>query len=180
MYRFKDVSLRKFCFEDIPLKIEWINNAENNQYLHYDLPLEYEKTCKWFESLKHRSDRIDWTIIYNGRPVGLIGIINIDEKNKKGEDYIVVGDTRYRGKGIATKAGLLNMAYAFKEIGLNKLYGYIEAGNMNSVKQCQRRGGQVEGYLRADIIRNGKPVDNYVVGYYKDNFVIPEGMIWEE
>lgn len=38
------VSLRKFTKDDIPKKVEWINNPDNNRFLHYDLPLEEEKT----------------------------------------------------------------------------------------------------------------------------------------
>lgn len=52
MYQYDDVKLRRFRFEDIPLKIEWINNSENNEFLHYDLPLEYDKTVAWFEKNK--------------------------------------------------------------------------------------------------------------------------------
>ena len=56
MYQYEDVRIRKFEFDDIPLKIEWVNNPENNEFLHYDLPLEYDKTCKWFEANKDRKD----------------------------------------------------------------------------------------------------------------------------
>lgn len=178
MYRYKDVRLRKFKFEDIPLKIKWVNNVANNQYLHYDLPLEYEKTCKWFESVKDKEDRFDAVIECDGKPVGLIGILKIDKKNKKGEDYILV-DASAKGKGIATKAGILNMAYAFFVLELNKLCGYVEVGNMASVRQAQKRGGHIEGYLRADAYRDGKPIDNYAVGYYRENFSLPSEVYWE-
>ena len=49
MYQYEDVKIRRFTFDDIPLKIEWINNPENNKFLHYDLPLEYEITVAWFK-----------------------------------------------------------------------------------------------------------------------------------
>ena len=32
------ISIRKFEGKDIPKKVEWINNSENNKYLHYDIP----------------------------------------------------------------------------------------------------------------------------------------------
>ena len=46
------VSLRKFTKDDIPKKVEWINNPDNNRFLHYDLPLEEEKTHMWFENIQ--------------------------------------------------------------------------------------------------------------------------------
>ena len=45
----KEISIRKFNENDIHNKIKWINDSKNNKYLHYDLPLEYDKTLKWFE-----------------------------------------------------------------------------------------------------------------------------------
>ena len=40
------ISIRKFESKDIPKKVEWINNSENNKYLHYDIPLKIEKIVK--------------------------------------------------------------------------------------------------------------------------------------
>ena len=82
------VSIRKFQKEDIKKKVEWINNPENNRYLHYDLPLEYEKTLDWFEKNKDRTDRYDAVIECGGEAVGLIGLLSVDRKNSKAEYYI--------------------------------------------------------------------------------------------
>lgn len=179
MYRFEDVRLRKFRFEDIPLKIEWINQDENNRFLGYDIPLEYEKTCRWFESVKDRADRFDAVIEYQGRPVGLTGLLSIDRKNRKGCDYILIGESSCKGKGIAYKGGLLNFLYGFEVLDLNKIYGTIEVGNTGALKRCRRLGGHVEGYLRDERWKDGKPVDEYAVAYYKEHFTIPEGAFWE-
>ena len=46
------VSIRKFDKKDIPNKVNWINDPRNNAFLHYDLPLEIEKTEVWFERNK--------------------------------------------------------------------------------------------------------------------------------
>ena len=87
MYRYEDLILRKFRFEDIPMKIEWINNSKNNVHLGYDLPLDYDKTCQWYERIKNQRDRFDAVVEYMGKPVGLFGLLHIDYKNKKAEDY---------------------------------------------------------------------------------------------
>lgn len=52
MFRYEDVSIRKFCADDISYKVEWINNNQNNQFLHYDLPLTENKTATWYEKIK--------------------------------------------------------------------------------------------------------------------------------
>ena len=180
MYRFKDVKLRKFRFEDIPLKIEWVNCQENNEFLGYDLPLEYEKTCRWFESIKDRTDRWDAVVEYQGRPVGLTGLLSIDRKNRKASDYIMIGDLSVRGLGIGMKAGQLNLLHAYHDLDLQKLYGYIEAENIAALKRTRRMGGHVEGYLRYDRWKDGHSVDSMAVAYYRDEFRMPEDVYWEE
>lgn len=86
------ISIRKFESKDIPKKVEWINNSENNKYLHYDIPLKIEKTEKWFENNKDRTDRFDAVIEADGVPCGTIGLLSIDQKNKKAEYYIAMGE----------------------------------------------------------------------------------------
>ena len=97
------VSIRRFNKGDIGNKVRWINDERNNQYLHYDLPLEYDKTVRWFERVEGQSDRYDAIIEVDGRPVGLVGLLNIDQKNGKAEYYIAVGEQEYKGKELPPK-----------------------------------------------------------------------------
>ena len=180
MYRYDDLKLRKFTFDDIPLKIKWINDAANNKYLHYDLPLEYQRTCQWFEQNHDNPNRFDAVIEFEGVPVGLIGLLNIDRKNKKAEDYMVIGEAQFKGRGIATRAGVLNALMGFHVFGLNKIYAYTEVGNERALALDLRRGFHVEGYLRHDLCMNGKMIDRFVMGLYKENFTTPSGVFWEE
>lgn len=114
------VSIRKFEKADIPNKVKWINDLRNNKYLHYDLPLEIEKTEKWYEKNKNRTDRYDAIILCDEIPIGVIGLLSID--NDKAEYYITIGKEEYKGKGIAKKASLLLLNKAFKEMRLKKFF----------------------------------------------------------
>lgn len=179
MFRYKDVTIRKFSREDIPLKIEWINNPENNRFLHYDLPLEYEKTLAWFEGSKDRTDRFDAVIEYEGEPVGICGLLHIDYQNLKAEDYMLVGNPLFKRKGIATKAGTLNALYCFETLKLNKLYAFVEVGN-HSLDLDLKRGFHVEGYLHQSLKKGDRFVDRYVLGMTRQSLIIPGEVYWEE
>lgn len=168
MCEFEDVKIRKFEFNDINKKIEWINNPKNNEFLHYDLPLEYEKTCKWFEKNKDNKNRYDAIIEYKGRPVGIIGLLNIDFKNKKCEEYITIGDTSLKRKGIGTKALNLICLYAFKILKLNKVTAYVEYGNP-SLYLHTKVGFEIEGFLKNDLIVDEKLVDRFVLALFEKN-----------
>src|SRR5690606_33745634 len=112
----------KITRDDIPKKVEWINNPNNNQYLHYDLPLKLDKSIEWYERIKDRSDRYDAVIEIDGKPCGIIGLLNIDLKNKKSEFYITIGEPSCKGKGISTAASRLLLSYAFEKLNLNRVY----------------------------------------------------------
>ncbi|MCR5564291.1 MAG: GNAT family N-acetyltransferase [Gammaproteobacteria bacterium] len=177
MYRFSDLSIREFTEDDIQLKVNWINNSETNKYLHYDLPLEYERTLEWFKNIKNRKDRFEGIIEYNSTPIGIIGLLDIDYKNKKAEGHIVIGDRSFRGKKIGKRSIQLRAMYAFYELGLEKIYTYIDVGNEASLKNNLSIGFHVEGYLQQHLYKDGKPQDVYLMGLLKKDFVVPEGII---
>lgn len=164
------VSIRKFRMEDIPYKVHWINDPANNTYLHYDLPLEEEKTRAWFATVCDRTDRYDAVIEADGVAVGLIGLLGIDRKNRKAELYIAMGESAYKGKGIAKTASLLLLEYAFCTLGLNKVYLYTETANVSAQKLFERVGFRREGLLKHDIIYNGKKVDRLGYGILAEEF----------
>ena len=170
------VTIREFTFEDIALKVNWINNPENNQFLHYDLPLEYEKTCIWFEKNRGRTDRYDAVIEVNGTPVGLIGLLSVDRKNQKAEYYVSMGETRFKGHGVASKASELLLEYAFRDLKLEKVYLYTETENKVAQKLFERVGFKKEGILKYDLLSRGRFVDRIAYGITKADYLLSHGM----
>lgn len=164
------VTVRQFERNDIPKKVEWINNPENNQFLHYDIPICVEKTEKWFDSHIGEETRYDAVIEADGVSVGTIGLLNIDRKNSKAEYYIAMGETTYKGKGIAKEASMLILKYAFEELGLNRVYLFTESENIAAQKLFERVGFVKEGLIRQDIIFHGKLVDRFAYGYLREEW----------
>lgn len=167
------VVIRKFEEKDISNKVKWINDDRNNKYLHYDLPLEYDKTLVWFKRNKDRTDRYDAVIEVDEKPVGLIGLLGIDEKNSKAEYYISMGEHEYQGKGVATKASKQLLAYAFYVLKLNRIYLYTESENTKAQKLFERVGFKKEGLLVDDLFSKGRYVDRYAYGITRENFEQP-------
>ena len=167
-----NIVLRKFGEKDIPNKIKWINDKNNNKHLHYDLPLEYDKTMSWFIKNKDRTDRFDAVIEADGIPVGLIGLLSIDRKNSKAEYYIVLGERKYKGKGIAKLASIQLLEYAFKKIEINKVYLFTEVENKNAQKLFEGVGFKKEGLLKQDIKNKNRLVDRYVYGICREDYFL--------
>lgn len=70
-------SIRLFRESDIPCKVRWINDSENNKFLHYDRPLDEDKTRVWFHKNKDRTNRYDAIIEYEWKSCGVIGLLSI-------------------------------------------------------------------------------------------------------
>ena len=166
-----NVRIRKFTKDDIPLKVKWINDERNNQFLHYDLPLTVEKTEKWFESHIGDKSRFDATIEADEKPCGTIGLLAIDRKNGKAEYYIALGEPDTKGKGIALKASELLLEYAFQYLNLHRIYLYTETENLQAQYLFEKIGFVKEGYLKDDILSHGKYVDRYIYGICKADYL---------
>ena len=78
-----NILIRKFKYEDIEAKVRIINDEKNNRFLHYDLPLEYNKTVNWFKNNINNNKRCDFTIEYHKKIAGFIGLLNLDEKMQR-------------------------------------------------------------------------------------------------
>lgn len=170
----RNVVLRDFREEDIENKIRWINDPRNNAFLHYDLPLEAEKTRQWFLH-KNNSLRQDCVIEYDGAPVGLIGLLDIDERNKKAEYYVCMGEPAYKRKGIARTATELILSYAFEDLGLKKVYLNVDALNEPACMLYESCGFACEGYFREDLLHNGKRIDRKRYAAFSDCFERRQG-----
>lgn len=170
MWQDVKVTIRQFERTDIPKKVEWINNPENNQFLHYDIPICVEKTEKWFDSHIGEETRYDAMIEVDGVPVGTIGLLSIDRKNRKAEYYIAMGETSYKGKGVAKEASKLILQYAFEVLDLNRVYLFTEFENIAAQKLFERVGFAKEGLIRQDIMSHGKLVDRYAYGILREDW----------
>lgn len=164
------VSIREFKIEDVPKKVKWINDPHNNQYLHYDLPLKQDKTEQWFINNQGNKNRYDAVIEVDNKPVGLIGLINIDYEKKDGEYYITIGEKDHHGKNIAYKASILLLEYAFKELELRKVYLFTEQENISMQKLATRLGLLKESLLLDHSKRNDLYYNAYYYSIVKEDF----------
>lgn len=168
------ISIRKFESKDIPKKQNGLIILRITNIFNYDIPLKIEKTEKWFENNKDRTDRFDAVIEADGVPCGTIGLLSIDQKNKKAEYYIAMGEISLKGKGVSTNASKLLLEYAFNVLKLNRVYLFTEKENLIAQKLFEKVGFIREGLIREDIISRGKYVDRYIYGICKKDFLSEE------
>lgn len=165
---YENICIREFAENDIANKVRWINDEKNNRYLHYDLPLSIEKTMAWFQN--KAENRLDCVIEYNGIPVGLIGLLNIDNKSQKVEFYISMGRDDFKRKGIATHSTKLLLSYAFNELKMNKIYLNVDEDNIAACSLYEKVGFTLEGRFIQDLFHRGKLINRLRYAILKEKW----------
>lgn len=97
------------------------------------------------------------------RLVGAIGLKDIDRDHAVAELGYWVG-VPWWGRGIATEAARAVLAYAFDELGLNRVSAHHMVRNPASGKVLERAGMRREGLLRQRVLRWGQFEDVVVYG----------------
>ncbi|MBK7106360.1 MAG: GNAT family N-acetyltransferase [Ignavibacteriae bacterium] len=103
----------------------------------------------------------------NDLPIGLLAILNIDHKNKKGEMRKLIGDLNYRGKGFAKEASIRWIDYCTNSLELRKIYINTIETNINNISLNRQLGFEIEGLFKKDIVLDGIEHDVLRMAYFK-------------
>ena len=160
--------------EDILKRVEWINDPVIQSSLHYDYPTSLARGRKWFDRILLDTSRVDFSIFTNesDKYIGFCGLINIDRNAMKAELYNVIGEKDAQGKKFGTEAEKITVNYGFKELGLNRIFGYVNVDNHASLKVVANIGWKMEGTLRQDLWAHGKLYDRNVVSILREEWVM--------
>jgi ribosomal-protein-alanine N-acetyltransferase len=105
---------------------------------------------------------VGWTIAYQEEPVGFTGIFDIDWISRDGETGIFIGRHDLYGKGIASEAVRLRMAYVWNELGLRRTHNWIALPNRGSWRANQKSGYAQIGTYPRSWFRSGEWVDEWL------------------
>jgi len=168
-----NLTLRPLQPRDLPLKVRWYNDPDISKTLILDQPLELEKTCQWFETIKDDSSRIDWLIEdKNSNPIGLISLVGIDADQKSAEIFIVIGEKDCWGKGVMLEAEMAVSRWAFDVLGLEKIWAQARADNIASIITMKKIGFKMNNALTKEQIIKGQKVDVLHFDLPRENFKI--------
>ena len=135
--------------------VEWFSNKEivrysDNQYRSFSIKGQrlYVENC-----LKNKEIRL-YGIFIEEIHIGNIVLNGIGSIHKRAEITYVIGEQKYWGKGITTKAisTIINISRA--EYNLNKLFAGIAEKNIGSKKVLEKNGFNLEGIRKKHLYYN--------------------------
>lgn len=110
-------------------------------------------------------------ITASDKHIGNIYLRQISMIAQHAEMQILIGDTKERGKGYGASALRQLLSYAFYDIGLNRVYLYVLAGNDAAIRSYEKAGFSIEGTLRQHIMKHGCLKDVHLMGLCARDYV---------
>ncbi|WP_068502295.1 GNAT family N-acetyltransferase [Paenibacillus kribbensis] len=151
--------------EDAEVMFKWGEDAEYLRNVDTDLALPY--TLKQMESEGTPSPNEVYfrlRTLADDVLIGFVAIHGIEWNNRTGQLAIGIGDMEYRGKGYGAEAVRLILRYAFYELNLNRVGLDVIEYNNQAIRTYEKAGFQLEGRVRAAVLRDGNSYDRIMMG----------------
>jgi len=139
------IKIRAHLKKDIPFRVKWLNNKKATIFA---LDNPNQKTTiaeqeEWFRNYKNNSNKKFFTILFNDKPIGFMGLSDIDFNSKKASVFILIGEDNYREKGVGTVAMNFLIKKAFNDLKLKKLVLEVNKFNVSAITLYKKIGFKI-------------------------------------
>ncbi|MCF7820695.1 MAG: GNAT family N-acetyltransferase [Candidatus Pacebacteria bacterium] len=157
---------------DIPYRVKWLNSPNVNKYIGDELGRRttLKKQEKWFKDYQKDKNKKFFTILFNNKPIGLVGLSNISKQNKNADLFIMIGEDSYRGRGIGKEAMKFIIGYAFNNLKLHKINLGVIEDNKVAVNLYKKLGFKIEGKMIDEIYSKGKFYNFLSMALFKKDY----------
>lgn len=174
MIRGERVYLRPSERADLPAFVRWLNDADVAATLAVRAPMSVAAEEAWFERMLAAQGRTDYHFVIclldDDRPIGTIGLHEVDRDNGRAEFGIAIGEKDEWGKGYGTDALRAICDFGFGQLRLERIGLEYYAGNDRGRRAYQKAGFVHEGTLRHARFSDGNYLDVHVMGLLRSEW----------
>jgi RimJ/RimL family protein N-acetyltransferase len=165
------ISLEPARPEDAPLRRRWFADLDVTRlYTSPGVPsLEGERES--FERAARDDSLVLWRIDRAGVSIGQTFLHDVDWMNRHAGSGLWIGERSQWGKGYGTEAVRLRTAFAFEELGLERLETSSMAVNIGMHRALERSGYRRIGIRRQKFWRNGQWHDEIIFELLRDEWI---------
>lgn len=165
-----DITYKPIRKSDLGIVVKWLNDPETNQYLGANVRqgTNFETRLKWYEKYKTEKTKKMFIIYADSKPVGEVGLTNIDKHDNNAELFIMIGEKEFRGKGIGQQAVKFIVNYAFNKLKLHRVSLGCFEENIAGMKCYKKCGFEREGVARDQLYKDGRYYNDILMGLIND------------
>ncbi|MFH1699681.1 MAG: GNAT family protein [Candidatus Zixiibacteriota bacterium] len=164
MTKFRDLMV-----DDLDAVVRWRNDSIVNRHLSNRLKSKEEAEA-WFNKVKTHPKIWLKAVIDDGRIIGYAAVESIDEKNRKCELILIIGEVDYWGRGIGEFVLKRMLEYAFDALHMHRVWVVATLGNDRSERLIKKVGFVQEGVMREAIIIGDKFTDLLCYSILEDEY----------
>jgi RimJ/RimL family protein N-acetyltransferase len=154
------VFLRPAERSDVPLFTTWMNDWTMSRTLGIVAPMSEAMEDQWFERVvaNQGKDGYHFTIclLADDRPIGTIGLFELNLRNGDAGLGISIGGADDRGKGHGSDALRALLWFGFAQLRLERIWLDVYDLNPGARQLYERLGFVHEGTLRHAVYRDGE------------------------
>jgi RimJ/RimL family protein N-acetyltransferase len=157
------VYLRAGERSDIPSFVQWMNDSRTSRTLAVVAPISIASEEAWFDRMLESQGRDGYfftiCLIEDDRPIGTIGLFDLDLRNGNAGLGISIGDPADTNQGRGSDALRALVGWAFDTLRLERVWLDVYDFNPRAAAVYERVGFVHEGTLRHAVFRHGRFVD---------------------
>ena len=165
------VRLRAPVPQDAPFIAEYIAMPEVARTLDSwaHSPYSVEQALDWIG--RHDPGSVNWAIdcLADDAFIGCTGLRELDFRDRNCEWGIWIGPPSRWGQGFGSEACRLATAFAFRELGMEKVYLKVYETNPGGLRAYQKAGFKIEATLPRDHWWEGGFTSSHLMAAYRDD-----------
>ncbi|MCX7918742.1 MAG: GNAT family N-acetyltransferase [bacterium] len=166
------VYLRPVELDDLELFCRCANHPDARYSFFIAFPSNRVRQEEFIRSLYKEKELIFFTIVIKESdiPIGHTAFHRIDWVSRVATYGIIIGDSRYWGKGYGSEVTQLMVKYGFETLGLNRIQLHVWKDNIAGIKAYERAGFKQEGLLRQAMFHEGHFCDFYIMSILREEY----------
>ena len=153
------ISLREIREDDLEMIMRWRMDPEITRFMDTNPKLTIESQKKWLSSLEKNENTMNWLVLVDNIPVGLIHLIDIDWDGLNSSWGYYIGEKDYRSLKLAISLEMSLYDYVFGVLGFNEIHNEVFSLNSGVVKLHIACGNEVIKEVKGEVEKEGIKYD---------------------
>lgn len=160
--------------EDVKVWYKGINDIENQIFLNQRWALiSLESEYEYYDKLKTLKNQKTFSIMIreNGKIIWNVSLMEISDKNRNTEMWIMISDKTEQNKGYGSETVKLILKYGFEVLGLHKIKLYVLWNNDRAKAVYEKVWFKVSWILKEDLWDWDKYIDRITMEIFRKDFM---------